>query len=61
MKMSALLFCLAALVVACSPNDSGTPKIAGDQREALNKAKTIDATVQDSAEAQKRQMEEQAE
>ena len=61
MRLSALLFCIAALIAGCSPGGDGIPKIAGDQREMLDKAKAVDATVQESADAEKQKMDEQTE
>jgi len=55
------LFCLIALVTACSPGEDKTPKIAGDQREVLDKAKEVGATVQGSADAEKQKVDEQTE
>lgn len=61
MRLSILLFCFTALIAACSPGGDGTPKIAGDQREVLDKAKAVDATVQESADAEKQKIDEQTE
>lgn len=61
MKLSILIFCTATLIAACSPDSDGTPKIAGDQRQVLEKAKAVDATVQESADAAKQKMDEQTE
>lgn len=61
MKSSILLFCFAALITACSPGDDKTPKIAGDQRAVLDKAKAVNATVQESADAEKQKVDEQSE
>lgn len=61
MRSAILLFCSAILISACSPGGDGTPKIAGDQREVLDKAKAVDATVQESADAEKQKMDEQTE
>jgi hypothetical protein len=59
MRLSILLFCLATLIAACSPDKGGTPKIAGSQREVLDKAKAVDATVQGGADAEKQKTDEQ--
>ncbi len=61
MKLLILLFSLTMLIAACSPGDDATPKIAGDQREMLDKAKGAAATVQESADAEKQKMDEQTE
>jgi ABC-type enterochelin transport system substrate-binding protein len=61
MRLFILLFCTAALIAACSPDSDGTPKIAGSQRQVLDKAKAVDSTVQDSADAEKQKMDEQTE
>jgi len=47
-------------ISACSPPDK-TPKIAESQRQALDKAKTVEATINQQAEAQKKQLEQQSE
>jgi hypothetical protein len=60
MRLSILLFCSATLIAACSAGGDGTPKIAESQREALDKAKAIDATVQESAGTEKQKIDEQA-
>jgi hypothetical protein len=61
MRLSVLLFCTVAFIAACSPDSDGTPKIAGDQRQVLDKAKTVDATVQESTDAEKQKVDEQTE
>lgn len=61
MRLSSLLFCTAILIAACSPDSDRTPKIAGSQREVLDKAKAVDTTVQESADAAKQKMDEQTE
>jgi len=52
--------CLVMLSSACSPPDK-TPKIAESQREALDKAKAVEATINQQAETQRQQMEQQSE
>jgi len=61
MRLSILLFCFVTLIAACSPDSDGTPKIAGSQLKALDKAKAVDATVQESAGAEKQKVDEQTE
>jgi len=61
MRLSSLLFCSAILIAACSPGGDGTPKIAGSQREVLDKAKAVDATVQEETGAAKQKIDEQTE
>ena len=61
MRLSILLFCSATLIAACSPGGDGIPKIAESQREALDKAKAVDATVQEATDAEKQKLDEQAE
>ena len=53
------LFAAIALT-ACSPPDK-TPKIAESQREALDKAKAVEATVNQQTDEQKKQLEQQSE
>ena len=50
---------LVTLLAACSPSQDQTPKIAEDQRQALENAKKVDATLQHSAAEQARQTEDQ--
>lgn len=71
MKFSALLLIASLLTVACSPNSQPTPsepalpkptaKIAEPQRNALDKAKGVEATVQQSTDEAKQQLDKQAE
>ncbi|HSH71729.1 MAG TPA: hypothetical protein VK974_01610 [Methylophilaceae bacterium] len=50
----------AITLTACSPPDK-TPKIAESQREALDKAKAVEATVNQQTDEQKKQLEQQSE
>ena len=50
---------LMMLLAACSPSQDQSPKIADDQRQALEKAKALDATLQHSAAEQARQTQDQ--
>lgn len=52
---------LACQLYACSPSQDQTPKIAEDQREALEQAKALESTVERSANEQARQTEAQTE
>ena len=64
MNHTARLLCAAVLasqLSACSPSQDQTPKIAEEQREALEQAKTLESTVERSAEEQARQTEAQTE
>lgn len=61
MRLFILLFCLVILITACSPEQNKTPKIAESQRETLDKAKAVDATVQEATAAEKQKIDEQAE
>jgi hypothetical protein len=61
MRLSMLLFCFTAFVTACSPDSDSTPKIAGGQRQVLDKAKAVDATVQQSTDAEKQKIDQQTE
>jgi len=57
------LFAIAtslASISACSPPDK-TPKIGESQRQALDKAKAVEATINHQAEAEKKQLEQQSE
>lgn len=49
----------ALLVIGCSPGSDGKPVIAGSQRQALDKAKGVEATVQQSADETKQKADEQ--
>ena len=59
---TAPLLC-ALLLTACSPsdNDPPPPKLFESQRDALDKAKTLDAEQQKQAEEQRKAMEQQTE
>ena len=62
MKSSFIFVLFAAFLLAgCSPNQDQTPKIAESQRQALDKAKGVEATVQKSADETKQKADEQAE
>lgn len=50
----------ALLVAACSPDPGSVPKIAESQRNALEKAKEVQATVNQSAEEQRQQIDGQS-
>jgi hypothetical protein len=61
MKLSFVFILSAALLaVGCSPGSDGKPVIAGSQRQALDKAKGVEATVQQSADETKQKVDEQA-
>jgi hypothetical protein len=53
---------LAALLLgACSPGDSGNkPKMAEQQRQALDQAKGVQDTLQQSAQQQQQEIDKQA-
>lgn len=55
------LFLFLILLNACSPAQDQTPKVAEDQRNALEKAKTLEADLQKSAEEQAKQVQSQTE
>lgn len=62
MKSSFVVLLFAASFLAgCSPSSDPTPKIAESQREALDKAKAVEATVQEAADAAKQKTDEQSE
>lgn len=54
------LLCTILLLTACGQSDNQpTPKLFKDQRDALDKAKTVDATLQKQAEEQRKTTEQQ--
>lgn len=59
----ATLLCATLLLAACSPKDNEppAPKLFEGQRDALDKAKAVDAELQKRDEAQQKAMEQQAE
>jgi outer membrane PBP1 activator LpoA protein len=57
-RMASLV--LIAFLCACSPTQDQTPKVADDQRKALDEAKSLDSTLQRSAEEQARDTEAQS-
>jgi len=56
--MKYILFVAMLLLSACDGPAAPTPKIAAPQREALDKAKTIDQTLQKAAEEQQKSISE---
>lgn len=58
-RVGAILFC-AAILAACTPDSEQVPKIAAGQREALDKAKAVDAQMQEAAEATRHNIDEQS-
>jgi hypothetical protein len=63
MKSSILILCVAApLLISCSPpNSDQTPKVAESQRQALDKAKGVEATVKQAADQEKQNTDAQTE
>jgi len=61
MKNPDAALCLLLLLGACSPHDDATPapKIFQEQRDALDKAKTVDPAAQQQDEAQRKAIEQQ--
>jgi hypothetical protein len=57
-----IFLCAILLLSACGPggNDAPPPKLFQDQRNALNKAKAVDATQQEQNEEQRKAIEKQA-
>jgi hypothetical protein len=49
------------LINACSPASDNTPKVAGDARNVLDKAKAVDATVQQNTEDTKKKIDAESE
>lgn len=48
------------LLAACGPNNAPAPKVAEQQREALDKAKAVEGDAMKQAEEQHKAMEQQA-
>ncbi|MEO8418254.1 MAG: hypothetical protein ABI475_05970 [Methylophilaceae bacterium] len=63
MKSSLLILCVAApLLISCSPpNSDQTPKIVESQRQALDKAKSVEATLGQAAHQKKQKIDAQTE
>lgn len=61
MKTLLSLTLLAILLIGCTPGSDGKPKIAGSQRQALDKAKGVEATVQKGAEEDRKKVDAQTE
>lgn len=59
MKTLYIVVLSALLLTACAPDPDNVPRIAGSQRDALEKAKNVDATVKQNAEEQQQQDEQQ--
>jgi len=57
----ATLLCTILLLAACSPNDNEppAPKLFEDQRDALDKAKAVDAEQQKQDEERRKALEQQ--
>lgn len=60
MKRSGIILCYVAMLAACTPDAEQTPKIAASQRQALDKAKAVDAQVQEATQATQRNIDEQS-
>ena len=61
MKLSFLLSGIVTLfTLGCSPGSDGKPVIAGSQRQALDKAKGVEATVQQAADETRNKLDEQS-
>ncbi len=58
MKMNCLLFATLLLLGACGERTTPAPKIAAPQREALDKAKKLDQTMQKEAEERQKKIDE---
>ncbi|MEQ1600245.1 MAG: hypothetical protein HOP04_08860 [Methylophilaceae bacterium] len=61
MRTRILMLVLFAMMTACSPSSDPVPKIAESQRQALDKAKATANTLQESAEASRKKIDEQSE
>ena len=55
------IFCGLILISACSPAPDNTPKIAEGARNVLDKAKGVDATVQQNTEDTKKKIDAESE
>ncbi len=62
MTRLATTLCMRLLLGACSPNDNETPapKMFKDQRDALDKAKTVNPALKKQDEEQRKAIEQQA-
>ncbi len=60
MKYGLCILSSLLMLASCSPDPDKTPKIAESQRQALEKAKGVDATVNQQAEEQRKQVDEQS-
>jgi outer membrane PBP1 activator LpoA protein len=56
--MKYILLAVIPLLVACGGSSAPTPKIAEPQREALEKAKDLEQTMQKSSEEQQKRISE---
>jgi len=61
MKTLLSLTLLAIFLIGCTPDSGGKPKIAGTQRQALDKAKAVEATVQQGAQEDRKKVDAQTE
>ena len=61
MKPLLSLSLLAILLIGCTPDSDGKPKIAGTQRQELQKAKGVEATVQQGAQEERQKVDAQTE
>lgn len=59
-KLLIALLCAAMVLVACTPDSGQTPKIAEEQREALDQAQAVESQMQQAAEAARRNIDEQS-
>lgn len=59
--MKCILFAIILLLGACDGSSAPTPKIAEPQREALEKAKGVEQTLQKAAEEQQKNISEAGE
>lgn len=56
MVLKLFLLFLLTFTAACSPTQSEPPKIAESQRQALNNSKTVNDTVQQQADDEKKKI-----
>lgn len=61
MKTLLSLTLLAIFLIGCTPDSGGKPKVAGAQRQVLDKAKAVEATVQQGAQEDRKKVDAQTE
>jgi outer membrane PBP1 activator LpoA protein len=59
-RFTITLLCAAMVLAACTPDSGQTPKLADEQREALDRAQAVESQMQQAAEAKRRNIDEQS-